>query len=327
MTNWRTRSAVAAAAMILGVAQAPATEMPITVMVFPGISSVPLLAAQSKGFFARHGLRVDVKFSPNSEEQRQGLAEGRFQIIHTAADNALAMADIANVDIAVVMGGNNGFLHLYAQPEIRSYEDLRGKTVVVDAPDTAFALVLYKMLLQNGLKRGDYAVKAVGGTTARLEAMLAEKSNAVAIINQPFAILAARAGLKEMGSPLGVIGPYQSGTAVVLRSWAQANADVLVRYLRGYIEAQRWVLNPSSKDEVVSLLVQQVRLPQDVAAQTYDILADPVNGLPRDAAFDMDGFKNVLKLRAEIQGQWGGTPPAPDKYIDLSYYQRALAGL
>jgi hypothetical protein len=31
----------------------------------------------------------------------------------------------------------------------------------------------------------------------------------------------------------------------------------------------------------------------------------------------------VLKLRAEIEGQWGGTAPAPDKYLDLSYYDKA----
>jgi hypothetical protein len=32
-------------------------------------------------------------------------------------------------------------------------------------------------------------------------------------------------------------------------------------------------------------------------------------------------------LRAEIEGQWGGTPPAPETYVDLLYYRRALAGL
>jgi hypothetical protein len=32
----------------------------------------------------------------------------------------------------------------------------------------------------------------------------------------------------------------------------------------------------------------------------------------------------LLALRAEIEGQWGGTAPAPDKFIDLSFYQRAL---
>jgi hypothetical protein len=41
----------------------------------------------------------------------------------------------------------------------------------------------------------------------------------------------------------------------------------------------------------------------------------------------MQGFKNVLKLRAELEGQWGGDPPPPEKYIDLSYYNEAVASL
>jgi hypothetical protein len=36
---------------------------------------------------------------------------------------------------------------------------------------------------------------------------------------------------------------------------------------------------------------------------------------------------NVLKLRAELEGQWGGHPPPADKYVDLSYYNAAMAGL
>jgi hypothetical protein len=35
---------------------------------------------------------------------------------------------------------------------------------------------------------------------------------------------------------------------------------------------------------------------------------------------DMEGFKNVLKLRAQFEG---GTPNPP---VDFSYYQKALAG-
>ena len=54
---------------------------------------------------------------------------------------------------------------------------------------------------------------------------------------------------------------------------------------------------------------------------------DPTRGFATDAKFDIEGFRNVLKLRAEMLGTWGGTPPAPEKYLDLSYYQRALAGL
>jgi hypothetical protein len=40
--------------------------------------------------------------------------------------------------------------------------------------------------------------------------------------------------------------------------------------------------------------------------------------------FDMEDFKNVLKLRTQFEG---GTPNPPEKYVDFSYYQKALAGL
>jgi hypothetical protein len=32
-------------------------------------------------------------------------------------------------------------------------------------------------------------------------------------------------------------------------------------------------------------------------------------------------------LRAGMQGQWGGNPPPPERYLDLSYYNKAMAGL
>ncbi|MEY3519564.1 MAG: hypothetical protein RLZZ177_279, partial [Pseudomonadota bacterium] len=50
----------------------------------------------------------------------------------------------------------------------------------------------------------------------------------------------------------------------------------------------------------------------------------PGHGLNKDCAMNMEGFKNVLALRAEMEGQWGGVAPAPDRFMDLSYYQRAL---
>jgi hypothetical protein len=32
----------------------------------------------------------------------------------------------------------------------------------------------------------------------------------------------------------------------------------------------------------------------------------------------------VLALRAELEGDWGGKPPAAERYFDLSYYDHAL---
>jgi hypothetical protein len=57
------------------------------------------------------------------------------------------------------------------------------------------------------------------------------------------------------------------------------------------------------------------------------VATDPADPIARDARFDMAGFNNVLKLRAEIEGQWGGKAPPAEKYVDLTYYDKALAGL
>jgi ABC-type nitrate/sulfonate/bicarbonate transport system substrate-binding protein len=305
---------------------AAAADTPLTVMVFQGVQNLPLLAARAQGFFAKRGLAVDIRIAPGSEELRNGLAQGRYQIVHTAVDNAVAMAEVAKVDVAVVLGGDNGFNHLFVQPEIRSYQDLRGKTMVVDAPDTAFALQLYKMLKLNGLQKGDYAVRPVGATFKRLAAMQQDKTAAAAILNAPFSIAARRAGLKDMGTAVAAIGPYLSTSGFVLRSWGTANADVLTRYIGSYLEGLRWALDPANKAAAVDLLAGWLKVPPDVAAECYAIAADPAGGLARDAKLDLDGFANVLRLRAEIEGQWGGTPPSPEKYIDLSYYRRAISG-
>jgi ABC-type nitrate/sulfonate/bicarbonate transport system substrate-binding protein len=97
----------------------------ITIMVFPGMHNLPLLATQAKGFFARHGLQVDIKFAPSGAELRNGLAAGRYQIVHGAIDQATAMAEVAKADLAVIMGGDNGFNSLFVQPEIQTIAKLQ----------------------------------------------------------------------------------------------------------------------------------------------------------------------------------------------------------
>jgi hypothetical protein len=100
-----------------------------------------------------------------------------------------------------------------------------------------------------------------------------------------------------------------------------------VRYISACIEGRRWALDPANKAEAIALLAERLKLAPQVAAQSYAVATDPADGIAKDAKFDMEGFKNVLKLRAEIEGQWGGNPPPPEKYIDLSYYDRALASI
>jgi ABC-type nitrate/sulfonate/bicarbonate transport system substrate-binding protein len=320
---------IAAAASALGarplLAQAPT---PLKVVSFPGLSNLAIYAAQSQGLFAKYQLAVELAYTPNSQAQRDGLAKGETQIIHTAADNAVAMVELAKQDAVIVTGGDNGFNRIIVQPDIKALADLRGKVVIVDAPNTAFALLLYKALQSAGLNKGDYKVVAAGGTPQRIKAMLTDKANAAAaVIGTPMNFKAVADGLEDMGSATNGVGAYQSGCIVVMRPWAKANNAVLVRYLKAIVEGYRWLLNPTNKSAVIALLKDKLKLSDDDAAKTYAIVTDPAVGFAKDGKFDMAGFKNVLKLRAEIEGQWGGKPPAPDKYIDLSYYNKAVTGM
>lgn len=304
------------------------TVTELKVMVFPGMTNFPIFAAQQKGIFAKYGLSIELLDTVNSQMQRGGLAKGDHQIIHTACDNAVAMVELAKSDAVIVTGGDNGFNHIFAQPEFKSLADLRGTTVVVDAPNTAFALLLYKALKDSGLNKGDYKVSPVGGTGQRITAMTTDKANASAgVLGLPFIFQAEAAGLKDMGLAAKSIGAYQSDSTVVMRDWAKANSDVLVRYIKAVVEARRWALSPANKAEAIQILVDRLKLSPQMAERSYAIVTDPKDGIAVDARFDLEGFKNVLKLRAEIEGQWGGQPPAPDKYFDLSYYDKAIAGL
>jgi ABC-type nitrate/sulfonate/bicarbonate transport system substrate-binding protein len=294
----------------------------LAVMVFPGTQTLPLFAAQATGSFRRRGLTVDIRTAANSAEQRRGLAEGHHQIAQGAADQAVAMVEAAMADAVVVLGGDGGFNRLFVQPDVRTYGDLRGRTLAVDVPDTGWSFLLYRLLEEKGLARSDYEVAAVGAPFRRFAAMRQDAPCAAAMLNPPFSIHARRAGLRDMGA--ATTGPYQGFVTYVLRSWARANADTLVAYLAAYIEGLRWSLDPANRTEAVDLLARRLDLARDIAAEVYRVAVDPVDGLAVDARLDIEGFKTVLALRADFEG---GIPAAPERYIDLSYYGRALASL
>ncbi|MBZ5527280.1 MAG: ABC transporter substrate-binding protein [Acidobacteriia bacterium] len=307
-------------------AQEPALQT-IRVVSLPG-RPLALVVAEKQGLFARHGLAVQLEAMPNSNDLRAALAAGKSDVAYAAVDNAVAMVELAHADVQIVMGGEGSLNDLIVQPEIKSIADLRGKILIVDAPNTAYAVQLKKILLSKGLQAGrDYEIKPVGATPQRLVAMREHKEFAGSMLAPPTSLLAHRDGFADLGSTLDLIGPYQAGGTFVLRPWARAHSDLLTHYLAACIEAQRWLMNPSNKQQVIAMLMQEAHLPADIAAETYQIEVSSPGGWSPDARFDLDGFRNVLKLRAEIEGSWGGQPPAVEKYYDPSYYQQALANL
>ena len=286
---------------------------------------MPVYVGITKGFFAKHGLTVEVEHTQSSQAQRDGLASGRFQIAQAALDNAVAMIEVAKHDVVIVSGGDSGMNEFFVQPGIASFADLKGKTIVVDAPDTAYALQAKKLLLRNGLTEGrDYTVKQVGAVVYRYKAMIEDKSNAGGILNLPFTVEAAAKGLTSLGRLVDLLGPYQAAGAFVMRPWARDHGDDLENYLAGYMESLRWIRDTANRGAAVDLLVEKLKLDRGIAERTYDLLIDPVSGFTPDAKFDVEGFRNMLALRAEIERKTETEAVAPERYVDLHYYDEAM---
>lgn len=299
--------------------------MQLRVNIFNTSSNLPLLAAQEAGLFAQRGLTLEIQATPNSDAQRAGLAAGSFEIAHAAVDNAVAMVE-AGQDVVIVAGGDAGMNEFMVRAEIGSFADLRGKVLAVDAPNTAYALVAKKILKNHGLiEPRDYTVRLAGGTGPRAAAMVADPQLAAGMINPPFSFTMQSQGLKSLGNQFELLGPYQATGAFVRRAWACEHAQVLEHYLAAYIEGQRLVMDPAHRDAMLALLAERFKLAAPVAEASYRALLTPGAGLAPDARFSLEGFRTVLAIRAELEGMWGGVVPELQKYVDLSYYERALA--
>jgi ABC-type nitrate/sulfonate/bicarbonate transport system substrate-binding protein len=298
----------------------------VHIIVFPGVQNLPNFAAEANGFFERRGLAIETTFTKSSEQQRNGLARGEYDIAHSAVDNAVAMVENAGENVAIVVGLDHGFNKLIVRPGIASYDDLRGKTLGVDAPDTAFALVVYEMLKRKGLNRNDYKVQSVGATRFRLDALIAAKVD-FAMLNLPFNLFAQRAGLAVLDNPMDVIGAYQSTGGFVKRTWAEQHRGVLVQYIAAYIEGLRWSMDPSNRSAVIELMKQRMDLAADIAEQCFQQISDPKSGFAHDAKLDLVGMANLLALRTDFSDKPSAATISSDCYIDEAYYRDALAAL
>lgn len=301
------------------------TEERLRVNVFPGPQHLALYAAQDKGLFAKRGLSVEIQFTPNAKAQRDALADGSIDIAQSAVDNAVAMVEGAKKDVIIVAGGGNGMLNLFVRPEIKTYEAIRGKSVVVDSPDTAYALVLYKMLALKGIKKGEYSVFQGGDCIRRLNGIRNDPNNVAVLLNFPCNILAEREGYPNWGSAADALGAYQADGIWVMRAWAMQHSVTLVKYLEAIIEGLRWASKPENKNEAAAIVSKYLKVAPDVAQKSVEGAVGPHGGLDKDAHVNLEGFRNLLKIRAETLD--GLTKPQPQKYLDLSYYERALANL
>ena len=310
---------------------AAAQPTTIELIGFAGGPNWPLWVADEKGFFTKEGLNVRFTPTPSSAFLVRGVMEGKFDIALAAIDNVIAYqegegeAALASApDMFAFLGNLRGALRLVALPEIKSIADLRGKSVAVDARTTGFAFVLMKMLEVGGLTSSDYELQPVGGTTARVTALF-DRTTAASLINSPLEADLLANGYSDLGSATKLIGAYQGTVGVARRSWAGAHRQMLVDFIRAYVQATDWLHDPANRDEALRIYARVTKSALETAQKAYELLLTTEDGIEAHGKIDLAGVRTVLKLRSEY-GQPHRVLDDPEKYVDESYYRDAAAG-
>jgi ABC-type nitrate/sulfonate/bicarbonate transport system substrate-binding protein len=296
------------------------------VNVFPGGFNWPIFAAIETGSFARQRIAVELQATTGSMAQMSGLAGGAFEIAMTAFDNVVAYVEGegeapigAQPDFFAFLGSDDSFLSLVAQAEISCPADLRGRAVSVDAATTGYAFLLFDMLHQAGLEKGDYAVVRVGGMVQRFDD-LRHGGNAATLLSAPYDLLAQRQGLRLLTR---VQGPYQGNVGAARRAWAGSNPDLVVAYIRAYLEGVHWLYEPANKPQACAILARNVAgMTPELAAASHARLLEPHGGFFRDGRLREDGVQRVLSLRSRYAAG-RRLLSDPGKYSDPSYWELA----
>src|SRR6266851_6739430 len=190
------------------------TPTALRIITFDGGWNLPLWAAQRQGFFEAQGLAVQLSYTPTSVFLVTAVLEGRADIAFAGFDNVVAYQEGQgeakipdNPDLFAFLGGNGGFLAIVAAPAIKRFEDLKGKTLSVDAMTTGFAFVARELVASNALAETDVNFVRAGGTANRYRELIAGKQDAT-LLRTPFELLAQNRGFNVLAKA-DALGAYQ----------------------------------------------------------------------------------------------------------------------
>ena len=286
------------------------------------ISQLGLNIAQKRGFLAHQGLELQLVPLPGVQHQVEALDKGLVDVSHTATpyliENVLAGSD----NVAIVGGLANPVFAILANPEIKSYAELRGKVIGLSLPADTITIGTEMLLHKAGLQKGDYKVQTLVGTPVRI-ACLEQKTCDAVPVGQPDDLTLMAKGYVNLGNSLEVIPHLQFNVIATRRSWAADNRDIVMRYVRAFGAAYAYMADPVQKADVIKLISETTDAPVEIAKKIYEFYFEPPRGImPKQAAIDMQGLRAVVEMMSRV-GVLKAPAPEASHFVDLQYLQAA----
>jgi ABC-type nitrate/sulfonate/bicarbonate transport system substrate-binding protein len=290
------------------------------------IYSLPVALAEREGLFRHEGLdfRVVIPIPGGADRMITALHDDTADVAHVATPFLVRAALGGSDAVAIAAEFNDPIYSLVALPGIVRIADLKGKVVALADPGGSITYSMRKLLELHGVREAELQVKTIDGTPARLNCL--RRGDCVAVpLGQPQDLLAQAEGYRLLGVSNDAVPAFLYTVTAARRSWAAANPEAVVRYVRALAGAFAILRDPGKRGVVVSTIVDITGVPEAVAGQVLDLYAQPGrNVLPRRGEIDLKGLAQVIAFMGE-SGQLKKPLPEPGRFVDLRYLN--LAGV
>src|SRR5919109_298097 len=253
---------------------APAAAQTITVGTVGQGSAThwPLYIAQKKGYFDAEGLKLDFVYTQSNAALVQQLAAGSLDLaLSSGLVDPIRAVDKGAAIAIVRLEMQAPPYALLAKPNIKSMQELKGKTLSVGGAKDITRIFVERMLGPNGVKPGEYDMVFAGATSARFSALQSGAVDA-AILLPPFNFFAESAGFNTVGLTIDYAKDLPFSGSIVNRNWAAKNKPALDKLLAITSKSVQWFNDPKNREEAIAIMVAESKLKPGDVAKAYDFL-------------------------------------------------------
>jgi NitT/TauT family transport system substrate-binding protein len=305
----------AAAVPTAAVQPTPTARDPLRVVyVTRNGAMAPMWVAHEAGVFARNGLDTEMIYISSGTLGMQALLAKEVDIGVIAASAAIA-ANLSGADAIYIGAIQRTFgLWIYAQPDIASPADLRGKRVAITRRNSTTDVALGYYLDRYGLAIDRDVQIAEAGDQATMVPAMTTGAVQAAVLSDPATFEARKQGYRELAdlTQLGV--EYPQSALTTTRTFATERRGVVERFLRSVYEGT----HRFKTDRALSLAVLAKYLQADdpdLLGNTYGTYAGQlVQDVPRA---NYAGTQTILNELAAANEQARGADPT--RFLDLSF--------
>ena len=257
------------------------------------IASIQLFIAQEKGFFREEALEVQLN-QVRADAAMAAVLTGELFAYDSVGTSVRAFQKGAPVKILAV-NLQSPLFWLVARPELKSFNELKGKVMGTTSFGGVQHLAGLRMLRRGGVNQEEVTVILAGDPATQLQSIVNGVIH-IAVLSPPTVILARdKFKLNVLANALDEFPSFfQSGFAVTDKSLSSQN-DLVKRILRARAKANRFFFETESGASEVIAKVLKVDLP--VARESYRISR---NAFSTSGIVSQRQIEEFLKMDAEI---------------------------